>query len=200
MTKFYRPGKHDKDYMDLAEIAIKRALRDAGIEFAACQQAYAGYVYGDSTCGQRAVYTVGTTGIPIVNVNNNCSTGSTALYLAHNAIAGRQAECVLAVGFEKMFTGSLKGFFTDRSNPLEEFVKVNFDIRDGSKAPMAPQLFGNAGIEHMEKYGTKLEHFGKIAEKNHRHSVNNPYSQFRDLYTLEQIMKSPTVHSPLTKL
>lgn len=99
-----------------------------------------------------------------------------------------------------MFTGSLKGFFTDRSNPLEEFVKVNFDIRDGSKAPMAPQLFGNAGIEHMEKYGTKLEHFGKIAEKNHRHSVNNPYSQFRDLYTLEQIMKSPTVHTPLTKL
>jgi sterol carrier protein 2 len=65
---------------------------------------------------------------------------------------------------------------------------------------MAPKLFGNAGKEHMEKYGTKLEHFAKIAEKNHRHSVNNPYSQFRDVYTLDQIMKSPKIHYPLTKL
>jgi acetyl-CoA acetyltransferase len=138
MTKFYKPGKHDKDYHDLAEIAIKRSLRDAGIEFSAVQQAYAGYVYGDSTCGQRAVYTVGTTGIPIVNVNNNCSTGSTALYLAHNAVAGRQAECVLAVGFEKMQTGSLSAKFTDRTNPLEEFVFKNLEIREGTKAPMAP--------------------------------------------------------------
>jgi sterol carrier protein 2 len=176
MTRFYKPGKHDKDYMDLANIAIKRALRDAGLPFEACEAAYAGYVYGDSTCGQRAVYTVGTTGIPIINVNNNCSTGSTALYLAHNAVQGKTADCVLALGFEKMFTGSLKGFFNDRSNPLEEFVKLNFELRDGSKGPIAAQLFGNAGIEHMEKYGTKPEHFGKIAEKNHRHSVNNPYS------------------------
>jgi acetyl-CoA acetyltransferase len=58
-------------------------------------------------------------------------------------------------------------------------------MRGPSKGPFAPKLFGNAGREHMEKYGTKASHFGKIAEKNHRHSVNNPYSQFRDVYTLD---------------
>lgn len=88
MTKFMRPGKHDFDYHDLSKVAIRRALRDAGIKFEDLQQAYVGYVYGDSTSGQRAVYTMGTTGIPIINVNNNCSTGSTALYLAHQAIRG----------------------------------------------------------------------------------------------------------------
>ena len=83
MTKFLKPGKHNFDYHDLSKIAMRRALRDAGIKFDQVQQAYVGYVYGDSTSGQRAVYTMGNTGIPIFNVNNNCSTGSTALYLAH---------------------------------------------------------------------------------------------------------------------
>lgn len=69
-----------------------------------------------------------------------------------------------------------------------------------SEGPVAAQLFGNAGIEHMKKYGTKLEHFAKIAYKNHLHSTNNPYSQFQEKYTLEQIMNSPKVHGPLTKL
>ena len=83
MTRFYRPGKHPYDYHELSEVAIKRALRDANISYEQIQQAYVGYVYGDSTCGQRALYQVGMTGIPVVNVNNNCSTGSTALFLAH---------------------------------------------------------------------------------------------------------------------
>jgi acetyl-CoA acyltransferase len=107
MTKFYKPGKHDKDYPELAKQAILRALRDAGIGYEKVQSAYAGYVYGDSVCGQRAIYTVGMTGIPIINVNNNCSTGSSALYLAANAVKSGQYDCSLAVGFEKMFTGSL---------------------------------------------------------------------------------------------
>ena len=88
MTKFMRPGKHSFDYPDLAKVAMQRALRDAGITFEQVEQAYVGYVYGDSTSGQRAVYTMGTTGIPIINVNNNCSTGSTALYMAHQALTG----------------------------------------------------------------------------------------------------------------
>ena len=86
MTKFYKPGKHDKDYPELAKQAILRALRDAGIGYEKVQSAYAGYVYGDSVCGQRALYTVGMTGIPVINVNNNCSTGSSALYLAASAV------------------------------------------------------------------------------------------------------------------
>ncbi len=93
---------------------------------------------------------MGNTGIPIFNVNNNCSTGSTALYLAHQAIKGGQAHCVLALGFDKMFTGSLKSFFDDRSNPLEKFIVKDIEIRgDSSKTPMAPRLFGNAGLEHI---------------------------------------------------
>ena len=96
----------------------------------------------------------------------------------------------MALGFEKMFTGSLKTFFDDRVNPLEDFFKINNELRGPIKGPFAPTLFGNAGKEHMEKYGTKPEHFAKIAWKNHKHSVNNPYSQFRDEYTLEQILKS----------
>jgi sterol carrier protein 2 len=143
---------------------------------------------------------MGNTGIPIINVNNNCSTGSTALYMANQAITGGHADCILALGFDKMFTGSLKSFFDDRTNPLEKFIVKDMELRGTSKAPMAPRLFGNAGLEHIQKYGTKVEHFAKIAEKNHRHSVNNPYSQFRDLYTIDQIMNSGKIHYPLTKL
>lgn len=200
MTKFLRPGKHDLEYTDLANIAMSRAFRDAGVKFEEVDQAFAGYVYGDSTCGQRAIYTFGMTGIPIINVNNNCSTGSTAIYLAHNAISGGLANCVMALGFEKMFTGSLKSFFKDRANPLDLHNQIDKEMRGESKLPFAPTLFGNAGKEHMEKYGSKPEHFAKVAYKNHKHSVNNPYSQFRDEYTLDQILKSPMVNDPLTKL
>ena len=140
------------------------------------------------------------TGIPVVNVNNNCSTGSSALYLAHNAVKSGMAECTMALGFEKMFTGSLQIFFNDRSNPLEKFMILDNEINGKEKSPFAPKLFGNAGREHMKKYGTKAEHFAKIAWKNHKHSVNNPYSQFRDEYTLEEILNSPMIHNPLTKL
>ena len=203
MTKFYRPGKHAYDYPDLANIAMKRALKDAEVSFEKdIEQVFVGYVYGDSCSGQKAVYTVdgGMTGVPIVNVNNNCATGSTALYLASKAIKYGENHCVMALGFEKMFTGSLKTFFDDRANPLEDSFIKNMELRGPIKGPFAPNLFGNAGREHMEKYGTKPEHFAKIAWKNHKHSVHNPYSQFRDEYTLEQIMKSPAVYDPLTKL
>lgn len=67
-------------------------------------------------------------------------------------------------------------------------------------APVAPQMFGNAGLEHCEKYGTTHEQIAKIAEKNHRHSVNNPYSQFKDVYTLDEILSAKQVYGPLTKL
>ena len=122
------------------------------------------------------MYTVGHTGIPIINVNNNCATGSTALYMARNAIIGGLGECVLALGFEKMFTGSLKTFFKDRSDPIDEFLRVNEEQNGLTKDPINTQLCGNAGREHMKKYGSTAEHFAKIAEKNHRHSANNPYS------------------------
>ncbi|XP_055721901.1 sterol carrier protein 2 [Salvelinus fontinalis] len=201
MTKFEKPGKEDFDYPDMAKIAGERALSDAGVPYSAIQQACVGYVYGDSTCGQRAIYhSLGLSGIPIINVNNNCSTGSTALFMARQLIQGGLADCTLALGFEKMERGSLSSKFMDRTNPMDKHMEVMFNTYGMAAAPAAPQMFGNAGREHMEKYGTTPEHFAKIAWKNHKHSTNNPYSQFQDEYSLDQVKQSRKVFEFLTLL
>ena len=200
MTKFEKPGSKQWDYPDMAKEAGSKALADAGIPYDAIEQACVGYCYGDSTCGQRAVYTLGLTGIPIYNVNNNCSTGSTALFMAKQFVEGGLAECVLALGFEKMEKGSLGVKYTDRTNPMDQHFKLMVELRGFAQAPPAPQMFGNAGREHMERYGTTAEQFAKIGQKNHKHSVNNPYSQFQDEYTLEEVKGAPMVYEPLTKL
>ncbi|KAK1164266.1 non-specific lipid-transfer protein [Acipenser oxyrinchus oxyrinchus] len=202
MTKFEKPGaREDFDYPDMAKEAGQKALADAGIPYSAVEQACVGYVYGDSTCGQRAVYhSLGLTGIPIINVNNNCSTGSTALFMARQLVQGGLADCTLALGFEKMERGSLTSKYMDRTNPMDKHMEVMINRYGMAAAPAAPQMFGNAGREHMEKYGTKPEHFAKIAWKNHKHSTNNPYSQFQDQYSLDQVLKSRKVYEFLTLL
>jgi sterol carrier protein 2 len=200
MTKFEKPGSKEWDYPDMAREAGTKALADAGLKITDVEQAAVGYCYGDSTCGERAFYELGHTGIPIYNVNNNCSTGSTALFMAKQFVEGGLAECAMALGFEKMEKGSLGVKYTDRTNPMDKHFKLMIELRGFAKAPGAPQFFGNAGREHMEKYGTKPEHFAKIGWKNHKHSVNNPYSQFQDEYSLEDIQKAPMVYDPLTKL
>jgi sterol carrier protein 2 len=200
MTKFEKPGSKDWDYPDMAEEAGTKALADAGISYDQVEQAAVGYCYGESTAGQRAVYTLGLTGIPIYNVNNNCATGSTALFMAKQFVEASIADCVLALGFEKMEKGSLGIKYTDRVNPMDKHAQAMIEKRGFEKAPPAAQFFGNAGREHMEKYGTTPEHFAKIGWKNHKHSVNNPYSQFQDEYSLEDIKNAPMVFDPLTKL
>lgn len=184
----------------MARIAGTRALNDACISYKEIDQACVGYCYGDSTCGQRAVYELGLTGIPIYNVNNNCSTGSTALFMARQFVQGGISECCMAIGFEKMERGSLGSKFDDRTNPMDKHVQKMVEFRGFSPAPPAAQLFGNAGREHNEKYGSTPEHLAKIAYKNHRNSVNNPYSQFRDEYTLDEVKNAKVVYAPLTKL
>ncbi|GAA6090981.1 sterol carrier protein 2 [Tachysurus ichikawai] len=201
MTKFDKPGARDGDYPEMAKEAGQKALADAAIPYSAIEQACVGYVYGDSTCGQRAIYhSLGLSGIPIINVNNNCSTGSTALFVARQLVQGGLADCVLALGFEKMERGSLSSKYMDRTNPMDKHMEVMINRYGLAAAPAAPQMFGNAGREHMEKYGTKPEHFAKIAWKNHKHSTNNPYSQFQDEYSLEQVIKSRKVFEFLTLL
>lgn len=199
MTKFLKPGTGE-DYPELAKEAITKALDDAKIKYNDVQQACVGYVYGDSTSGQRAVYEVGMSGIPIYNVNNNCATGATALFMAKQLVEGGVCDCALAVGFEKMAKGSLKSNFEDRTNPMDKHVIVLSNTHGIAPAPVAAQLFGSAGREHMEKYGTKPVHFAKIAHKNHKHSTKNPYSQFQKEYSLQEIVNSPVVYEPLTKL
>ncbi|CAM3889831.1 lipid-transfer protein [Smaragdicoccus niigatensis] len=205
MTKFEKPGRRknddgsDWDYPDMARESGTKALADAGISYDKVEQGYVGYVYGESTSGQRALYELGMTGIPIVNVNNNCSTGSTALYLAAQAIRGGLADCTMALGFEKMQPGSLGSVYDDREQPMANHIMALAEISE-VLFPPAPWMFGAAGREHMEKYGTTREHFAKIGFKNHKHSVNNPYAQFQDEYSLEDILASRTVYDPLTKL
>ncbi len=200
MTKFEKPGTKEGDYPNWAEEAGGKALADAGVSYEQIEQAFVGYCYGDSTAGQRAVYGLGLTGIPVVNVNNNCSTGSTALYLARQAVKGGLVDCALALGFEKMELGSLGVKFTDRTNPMDRHVGALLELREWENAPPAPQMFGAAGREHMERYGSTPEHFAWIGFKNHKHSVNNPYAQFQDEYTLEDIKGAKEIYAPLTKL
>lgn len=201
MTKFEKPGRRDDfDYPDMAKEAGMKALQDSGLDYSSIDQAVVGYCYGDSTCGQRALYQLGLTGIPIYNVNNACATGSSALYLAKQMVEGGISNCVLALGFEKMEKGSLTSKYKDRTQPMDKHFEVMVNKDGVVAAPITPQLFGNAGREHMKKYGTRPEHFAKIAHKNHLHSVENPLSQFQTKYTLEEITNSPMVFQPLTKL
>jgi acetyl-CoA acetyltransferase len=198
MVPFAKPGKSE-EYNVMASKAARAALADAGVEFSAIEQAYAGYVFGDSTCGQRAVYEVGLTGIPVFNVNNNCSTGSTALMLAAQAVAGGVAECVIAVGFEQMEKGALAAKWTDRTNPLDKHANLMSEIQGFGQAPPAAQMFGGAGREYRWKYGTRRETFAKVSEKARKHAANNPYALFRDPLSVEEILASPEVFDPLTR-
>jgi acetyl-CoA acyltransferase len=200
MTKFEKPGRRENwDYPDMARESGTNALADAGIDFSEVEQGFVGYVYGESTSGQRALYELGLSGIPIVNVNNNCSTGSTALYMAAQAIRGGLADCTIALGFEKMKPGSLGATWGDRTNPMDKQIMALAEIAEFAFPP-APWMFGAAGREHMKQYGTTAEHFAKIGHKNHKHSVNNPFAQFQDEYTLEDILAARMIYDPLTKL
>jgi acetyl-CoA acetyltransferase len=199
MTKFDKPGTKDGDYHDWAREAGERALADAGVRFDEVQQAYVGYVYGESCSGHRAVYELGMTGIPVFNVNSNCSTGSSALFLAAQAIRAGIADCTLALGFEKMQPGSLGATFTDREQPMARHIEVLAEISE-VRLPPAPWMFGAAGREHMREHGSEPVHFAKIGHKNHKHSVSNPYAQFQREYSLEEIEQAPEIYAPLTKL
>lgn len=200
MVKFQKPGSSEP-YEIMAAKAVKEALSDAGIDLSRIQQAYASYVYGDSTCGQTALYKVGMTGIPIINVNNNCSSASTALYLARQAVESGAADCVLAFGFEEMKPGALGENWTDRTSPFQwiydRFNELNPDLPDG---PVALKVFGAAGLEYLEKYGAEPEIFGKVAVKTRKHAVNNPYALFRKEISLEDVMNSPEVYPGIRRL
>ena len=199
MIPFVKPGTSGT-YQDMGEEAVRLALEDSGATYDQVQQVYAGYVYGDSTCGQAAVYRLGMSGIPVINVNNNCSTGSTALFLARQAIEGGVAECVLALGFEQMNPGALGAVFEDRPNPLEKFIESADEIEGKSKVPVALRLFGGAGLEHQKKYGTRDETFARVSQKARLHAKHNPRAIFRDEVSIEEVLSSPPMHGVLTRL
>src|SRR3954454_17225021 len=139
MIPFTKPGRSDS-YDVMGERATTLALADAGIDYGQVQHAYVGYVYGDSTSGQAALYGLGQTGIPIVNVNNNCSTGSSALFLARQVIETGAADCVIALGFEQMMRGALGSMWSDRPSAFDRFDDATKALQDwDEQAPMAAQ-------------------------------------------------------------
>ena len=195
MVPFKKPGASG-NYIEMGAEAARLALADAGIGYDKVQQAYAGYVFGDSTCGQAALYPVGMTQIPIINVNNNCSTGSSALFLARQAVESGAVDCAIALGFEQMQPGALVSVFTDRPGPMDRTLALTAELNPEAVeagVPMALLQFGGAGKEHMEKYGTKLETFAKIRAKASRHAANNPLAVFRNVVSADDVMAAPVM-------
>jgi acetyl-CoA acetyltransferase len=192
MTKFAKPGQNEP-YTEMGAAAVRDALQDAGLPYDAVQQAYAGYVYGDSTCGQAALYKVGMTGIPVMNVNNNCSTGSTALFMARQAVESGVVDVALALGFEHMKPGALTSHWDDRPSPFDAFDAETDDLVGQPEIPLALRYFGGAGKSHMEKYGSSMLDLARIRAKASRHAVNNPLALFRNELSPEDVLESPTI-------
>ena len=200
MAPFATP-RNSAPYDELAETAVRAALSDAGVGLESVEQAYASYVYGDSTCGQRALYRVGATGIPILNVNNNCSSGSSALFLARQAVESGAAQCVLAFGFEQMQRGALRSQWDDRPDPLSAFADIAERAQGRHEGvPVAAQYFGGAGQHYADRHGTSRETFAAIAVKARRHAAHNPYAVFRDPVSIEEVLGSGDIFGPLTRL
>ncbi|WP_369186933.1 lipid-transfer protein [Streptomyces sp. R08] len=204
MTRFEKPETREWQYWDMVREAGTAALADAGISYGDVEQVPVGYCFQPSTAGQRAAYELGLTGIPVYNVNNNCATGSTALMLARQLVEGGAADCVLALGFEKMKRGSLGGGGADggdfATSPVARHYGVMAARHGFEMTPPTAQIFGDAAREHMDKYGTTEAQLAAVAAKNHRHSAHNPYAQFRDVYDVDDILAARVVHRPLTKL
>lgn len=192
MIPFTKPGAN-APYPEMGREAAGLALADAGVAYDAIEQAYVGYVYGDSTSGQKALYGLGMTGIPIVNVNNNCSTGSTALFLARQAVASGACDCALVLGFEQMKPGALGVVFDDRPSPFEDFDREAETLVGQAGLPLALRYFGGAGDAHMKKYGTPLEAFAKIRAKASRHALNNPLALLRKELSVDDVMNAPAL-------
>ncbi len=203
MIPFKKPGQSDS-YDVMGAAAVRKALTDAGIGYDQVQSAYASYVYGDSCAGQAALYRVGITGIPIVNVNNNCASGSTAFSLATQAIKHGIHECALAVGFEQMQPGAVDMVFPDRPSPIARHNKAAADLLGLSEAerklPPAVQLFGCQVDLTKELYGIDDGTLAEITIKARRHAANNPFAIFREPLTVEEILASKPVFRGLRKL
>jgi acetyl-CoA acetyltransferase len=198
MIAFSKPGRSEP-YDVMGAKAAAAALEDAGIAFGDIKQAYVGYVYADSSAGQAALYHIGLSGIPIVNVNNNCATGSTALFLARQAVECGAVDVALALGFEQMTPGALGFAYTDRTQPLQRFTDQAQKLQGADESPIAAQLFGGAGAEYQKKYGAPTASFAKVAEKARRHAANNPLAIFREPLSLHDILQSPHLYGPLTR-
>ena len=202
MVPFRKPGQ-SKSYDIMGANAAQAALDDAGVSYTTVEQAYAGYVYGDSCAGQAALYHLGMDGIPIFNVNNNCASGSSAFALASQFVESGAGDCALAVGFEEMMPGALSMMFPEKVSPLarhEEAVARLMQLtEEESGTPIAVCMFG-AQVDAMLELGVTEETLAAISVKARQHAANNENAIFREPLTVEEILETTPIFRKLRKL
>lgn len=187
-------GKHPEQTVvemavQSAYLAVKDAdIRPGQVEAGFFANALAGRLFGDGTIGQNVFWEIGINRIPVVNVENACTSGSTAFYLAYNAIASGQAEAALVVGAEKMC--------------VPEFGLINSGETelDTQLGLVAPASFALRAVRHNHEFGTTAEQLAAVAVKNRRHAGMNPLAYFRKPITLEEVLAAPMIVDPLTRL
>jgi acetyl-CoA acetyltransferase len=220
MTRF---GKHlDRSMKALAAEAIDLALADAGLERETIEGAYVGNAVQGLMTGQECIRGQvvlrehGFGGIPIVNVENACASASTALHLAWQAVAGGFQDCVLALGMEKLFHPDKHKTFAAFSGAIDVEILEAFrrmvaqgDVAGRSDSPpsnggtqrsLFMDVYAAAARHHMQSYGTRKEHFAAIAAKNSFHGSLNPRAQYQQARTVDDVLASPVVAEPLTRL
>ncbi len=184
MTAF---GRHEgKRAPELGQEAVTAALADAGIDYTAVEMAYCGHVLQGTTAGQKVLYGVGMTGIPIFNVENACASGTSALRAAAQAVGFGMADVVLAVGFEVMGRGAI---------PTRGDERLEGVAREG--VPALPALFANLFREHSRRYGTTIEQMAMVSVKNRAYGAKNPRAQYHDAVTVDDVLASREVAPPL---
>ncbi len=188
MIKFGRYP--DKDVSQLGGEAALGALTDAGMSIKDIEMFVCGNLFqANAMNGQKILQQIGQTGIPVFNVSNACATGSTAFREAYVGVASGMYDVTMAVGVEQMGKMGLLGGGARSGGESVEGV-----LGSG----LMPAVFGQAGVEHMRKYGTTAEQFAKISVKNHKHSVHNPLSQYQVEVSLDDVMKARMVAYPNT--
>ncbi len=203
MIPFAKPGKSDP-YDVMGANAARCALDDAGIEYDKVQQAFAGYVFGDSCSGQAALYRIGVNGVPVANVNNNCASGSTAFALAAQAVESGAVECALAVGFEEMEPGAIDMVFPNKTNPIarhnDAIAKLMGLSEDELALPPAILMFSCQVDLLKQRYGVSDRALARVAVKARKHAAHNPCAIFREPLSEEQILATEPIHRGLRKL
>jgi len=178
----------DVEVHELARRAAWEAIVSSGVAPTDIELAYAGHAYQGQCFGQKVLLKIGIVGLPVVNCENACASGASAIWGVYNAIKAGQADIGIAIGAEKL--ASAKGGFT----PLVQ------DDLESSMGRVMPAVFGMMARKHMERYGTTVEQLAKIAVKNRRNGIRNPYSPWKDEITVEQVLSAPVIAEPLTRL
>ena len=202
MVPFCKPGQSES-YDLMGAKAAQAALADAGISYALVEQAFVGYVQGDSCAGQAALYHLAMDGKPIFNINNNCASGSSAFALASQLVEAGAVDCALALGFEEMAPGALDMVFPDKTSPLarhEQAIARLVNLTEEERGtPPAVCMFG-AQVDAMLELGVTEETIASIAVKSRRHAADNANAILREPLTVAEILAMPPIFRQLRKL